>query len=996
MQLTGRMRTVLAQFIAAALAATLAAPVRAQARAELPRASVSMGQPLRWQPYAAALALANRNGEGQAASLLVGVHRSVTSPVTGLIGGAAELYGNASGAFPGVGTRVMATSKLVALAAGLDWHLSRGRVDLALSYQSAVRRGGLLGHGSLLRIDWLPTRGRMLGVGITAPLLQPYAGRTRPVRTSVALPGAGTYDADAGDSLSPAAESALQRAAHAASLVRASGSLYSPSDARRIAGGPGAAAAAREYLTSLARAFGAAAGDSMAGERLAQRAREGLLRDVLLPFNALFGQVKDNDDIAPLAATAQSSFARVLRDSSGVNVARHGAILRVHARWLAIVDGVHDDLSAQWKDSRVLWLPLQLALAPEQYDEQTEVDSLIARVVGRPFTDQNALALLRSSDLPLEIARSIYTARDYHVLWMHDFTGTRTKTNTVDNLGYSMVADVYLPALTAAVQRYDRTGRMPTYTIVLDQFWYEPREGRLWMTMLENPLSASMRLPGDNADRERHLRARQEALRAAVAGSRRLQADAQGNGGEAWLRRIVKVNVSIANPSDFSFRSHHIIPALPFTPDNMVRDHRKIAFHDLTEADPYRGGMLLMGVGIGEHYASDTWEDRGYRIRGPATLEVRDALVRFLKQNGFGDDDIPEPLRAVKSAATVERAMNRGDYVGRALQVHNDVGFGAKRASAARAMLYNLAQAGSVVIVPDPLWLSAEWAAMLAGAASRGARVHVIAPAVENAPSPHPPLLALSHDVMLRLVELSTELGSALKREGGELRVGLFAARAHVDDAAGRRREVREGLQRAPWIRDLIPFDARTLAVLDRADAQVASDGNDATDFARDERPRAPQLHMKTQLIARPGAIAAFVRQPGWEDVLASTMVVQSQRTASFADQLGFTTPEVDSSAARGADALLRGYERAVSEAERKRVSFYYTIGTQNHDPRGMMLDGEATMLVSGIPAAAGLVDLYSLMARSTWVRSQAELERLLPPRSEWLRWLAHLIRPAM
>src|SRR5207247_4991323 len=99
--------------------------------------------------------------------------------------------------------------------------------------------------------------------------------------------------------------------------------------------------------------------------------------------------------------------------------------------------------------------------------------------------------------LPIEIARSLYAARDYHVLWTHDFAGRR-ESGALDNMGYGMVADVYLPALTAAVKRYDASGRVPLYMILIDEFFYEPRDGRLWMSILENPLHASMRLPGDN------------------------------------------------------------------------------------------------------------------------------------------------------------------------------------------------------------------------------------------------------------------------------------------------------------------------------------------------------------------------------------------------------------------------------------------------------------------------------------------------------------------
>jgi hypothetical protein len=302
-------------------------------------------------------------------------------------------------------------------------------------------------------------------------------------------------------------------------------------------------------------------------------------------------------------------------------------------------------------------------------------------------------------------------------------------------------------------------------------------------------------------------------------------------------------------------------------------------------------------------------------------------------------------------------------------------------------------QPGSVVIVPDPLWLSREWVAMLAGAAARGARVFVIAPALANAPSPEAPVMALAHDAMRRLLDLHDQLGDRMQRAGGELRVGIFAAHAQVDDAAGVQQEVRDGLRRAPWIGDLIPFDAQALAVLDHAELH-ASDGMDATALTR-VAPRPPQLHQKTQLIARPGAIAALVRQPGWESVLARAMQTQAQQSTHFAEQLGYTTPDLETAATRSTDTLLRGYEQAIPEAERKQVSFYFALGTQNQDSRGIMLDGEATVLVSGFYAAAGLVDLYNVMARSTWIETPAQLDALLPPRRGLMQWLSNQIRVA-
>lgn len=978
------------------LVASLApAVVSAQSPARLPQPGgvqqppVSLGQPPRYQMSVAGSALFDRDG-GTAANLLAGVRKPFLNPVVGIAAGELEAYGTLSGRFSGAGVRALASAPALGVAAGIDWQARERRVDAILSFRTAVRRGGLLGHGTMLRVDWLPTRARSLAIGVQVPVLQPLAGETRRRRTSARYEVSASAPELRPGAAVPPDPADVRVLARAADALRVYANLYhedAPTALRSVGRWDAELAT---YHRALERLFATASGGD--ARAAAARARAGLLEHVLLPYNRLFGQPKAEPALTPLTDAAHRAFARWLRDSSAVRPEVQARVLGAHAAWLGVVQAVHARVARQWRDSRSVWLPMHLALVESDVDEQTEIDSLIARAVGRPFTDGNALTLLRSGDLPLEIARSIYAARDYHVLWIHDFAGIREENGEMDEISYEMVADAYLPALTEAVRRYDAEGRLPAYTIFLDQFFYEPRKGRLWMSILEDPMHAAIDLPGDEAERERHLRARQAELRAAVAASARLQRDAAAQGGD-WLRGMVKVHVSITNPSDFSFRSHHTVPPLPFVPDNVMRDHRKIAFYDLDEADPWAGALFLTGIGIGEHYASETWEDRGYRVRGPAALEAREALRRLLAQHGIAPDDVPLPLRAVASAPATEARMDRGDYIGRALQVHNEVGFGPKHSSVTRALLYDLAQPGSIVVVPDPIWVSGEWAGMLAAAAARGAQVQVIAPARDNAPSPQAPLLAMSHEVTSRLLALQRVL--ATHDGAGALRVGLFAAQAEVSDAAGRRREVREGLARAPWIRELIPFDARALAVLDRAEA-VAANSTDATETADDPEPRPPQLHQKTQLIARPGAIAALVRQPGWEDALADALVAQQRQTARFAEQLGYVTPSDDATAMHTSDTLLRGYEASIPEAERKRVSFYFTAGTQNQDPRGLMLDGEATLIVSGIPAAAGLVDLYYLMARTTWVRSQEEIDRLLPPPSGWMRRLARLIRPVL
>jgi hypothetical protein len=86
---------------------------------------------------------------------------------------------------------------------------------------------------------------------------------------------------------------------------------------------------------------------------------------------------------------------------------------------------------------------------------------------------------------------------------------------------------------------------------------------------------------------------------------------------------------------------------------------------------------------------------------------------------------------------------------------------------------------------------------------------------------------------------------------------------------------------------------------------------------------------------------------------------------------------------------MIRGYEQTLPESERRRVSFYFSLGSQNEDPRGIASDGEATVIVSGVQASAGVVDLFYLMARSRWIDTEQQLTALVPTKSRLMQWIA-------
>ena len=49
-------------------------------------------------------------------------------------------------------------------------------------------------------------------------------------------------------------------------------------------------------------------------------------------------------------------------------------------------------------------------------------------------------------------------------------------------------------------------------------------------------------------------------------------------------------------------------------------------------------------------------------------------------------------------------------------------------------------------------------------------------------------------------------------------------------------------------------------------------------------------------------------------------------------------------------------------------------------------------MRSSGFAGSSGVVDLFYLMARTTWVNTDAEIDRLLPPRSGLFKRIAKAI----
>jgi len=1005
----------------AALATLLAGPslVWAQpapAPTPHPLTFKSLGQPPLLKPYVAGSLTWNREGEERLGGVgVAGLYKDLVLPIAGAFGVSAEGYvggiGSATGTSGGWdgGARLFATSRLLFLNVGLDWNARTEKADFILAFTPYFRRGGLFGTGGNFRVEWIPGRGNSFNFGFQLPL-EPHMGKTRPrhrdahpAKPRSGAPPSATLTDETRAHLETLRDSARWLILHANFFnddddssyfkamekfradVEAAKGLFRKKDALHPEG-RSYALESRHYDEAFDAAFASAVGPEQ-GRAVADRAAEVLLDEVLLPYDRLIGRFKKPDTLAGFSEKGRLAFGGALDASPGLDPSRREAALGVFDEITRMLDRAREVLKKNYDgDERKVWMPLDLALRPEQQDSQEDIDAIVARALERPFTRGNSIFPTNGSRFQLELVRSLYEARDYHVLWIHDYAG-RVGTKP-DPVAHAVTTKGYLGVMERRIREYDTTGRLPAFFLFQTQFFYEGSKSRLFLSLLEDPLGHDLKLGEGQENLEAEVRAAQEALRAAVASSARLQAEARERGGEGWLRKVVKVHVSVTFPADLSFRSSRVVGFLPFAPDSITLDHRKLFFYDVTEEDPGRGQALFSGTGVGSEYGGPTWDDRGLLASGPAILQLKTEAVRLLRSQGFSEADIPEPLRERPLPAGYEALLDAREASGhgaRALNVHNEVGFGRKEATLVQAILYTLAPPDTVIVAPDSLWASPFWAGQLAGAALRGCHVYVVAPSLDNAPAAGAPILARTREIFARLLEVRRIMADEIAASGGHLRVGLYTRAAPSGDTLGKIREAAEGLRKYPFLQDEFPMPADTTRLLEDVAAELETAGYEPRFIAAGTREGRPKMHRKTQLFATRGALRAYAGLAEVEESLRGQLGARAKATADPAsifgqeDALDTPRPVLE----RMRQEPLPGTGSAV---------YYLTVGSKNQDPRSAFLDGETSYAVAGPWSLVAYSDFLLLMAATTWVENEAELTKLIPVEEEKARKIGRLI----
>jgi hypothetical protein len=685
--------------------------------------------------------------------------------------------------------------KIPVIRIGAEYSFLDEKVIPVLSAYFTPRRGGMFRHGEHFRVDYHPFEKEVLfGFTFNWPIHK-YQ-RTRPIEKSTALPRGhipgSTLDEESEEEL----QLILARIDHA---VRWMDLLLTP----RFETGEGfqkSAARYRDHIRTeghsfagedstyhaeLRAAFKATTGDEATARKLARRAEAIILQEVVVPFNNLFGWNKKPHNVDGLARAALRKFRSLLAEEpifQGEEASRRKTLtVEVMRSVLASINQVSEAARNRWRQShlfwleqsRLVWLPLNYGLRPDQYDTQEEWDAVMASVTGESFTSANTIRYLLNNAFHLEVKKLIRDTEFYHVMIIHDFQGRHLDKST-DVIGWDVVADGYIRAFSDAVDAIDSGTResLPQFMIFIDENFYQANQSRQIMTYLEN-LYTREKLELTNKDVEKKVLEARSELREKVAQSRTF-----GELGEERCGEIFKVHVNVTNPFDPVFQW-----------DVGMRDHRKIAFRDVFEDRPGRGSAILTGQGVGEAYVGKSWEDRSVLIRGPALVQLKSAARELFLSQGFKIDQVPVFLEGHPFPddypVRCERLRRLGWRTPMLLTM-NATGYGDKRCTVLKAATYNLLPPGAVLYSTDSLWISDFWAGMFIAAALRGGRLYPIGPSPENAPSSAAPTMYLMREALGMMVAARGYFADDIERAGGTLRVGLYSHDTPVNDVAGR------------------------------------------------------------------------------------------------------------------------------------------------------------------------------------------------------------------
>jgi ribosomal protein S16 len=297
---------------------------------------------------------------------------------------------------------------------------------------------------------------------------------------------------------------------------------------------------------------------------------------------------------------------------------------------------------------------------------------------------------------------------------------------------------------------------------------------------------------------------------------------------------------------------------------------------------------------------------------------------------------------------------------------------------------------GSVIKVPDSLWQSYLYASLIAGSSLRGCRSLVIAPALRAAPSAGAAQMGRANGLMKRLVVFGNAMDDYMGREGGILKVGLYAPHQGANDIAGR---FRQGMTiREPWMTRVYHLNAAMDSVANNAGRYLDEIGYKAPASTKADSLESPKLHMKANLFASSQVWDGLMTAPGWGEVL-KLYIQYLGRQGQTPDH---NVREVPEALARKVSEVVNGYYASLSPEGRNAMISFFTIGSANMDYRSEVMNGEVMVTIGGASGLVGVIDFVLLAGLCEWPATPEAVDELLPAPGWMTRKMSAFIKVAL
>jgi hypothetical protein len=231
-------------------------------------------------------------------------------------------------------------------------------------------------------------------------------------------------------------------------------------------------------------------------------------------------------------------------------------------------------------------------------------------------------------------------------------------------------------------------------------------------------------------------------------------------------------------------------------------------------------------------------------------------------------------------------------------------------------------------------------------------------------------------------------------REGGILRVGLYASRLAVGDIEGRMNQIVKTFQ--PWHGRVFRFDPGVESVARNAGTILDSlHYSPAYLTMKDARER-PKLHLKANFFASPLVWDQLMTRPEWGSILEEYIDYLAGQQASHGSREREAAPgfrPIPKALKDHMAQLLDAFYATLSDEQRATMISYLTLGSANMDYRSMTMNGEVMVTISGIESLVGVIDFVLLSGLCEWPESPEEVDRLLPPPGWLMRNLSEFVK---